>query len=92
MIHLADPGRAKALLARAFTQDSFSPPSWEFSKVLIQILLRRQQPEIEHLVLVLSRVERFVPARMQLARTYIENGQAEQGAEMVKTIKLFAPR
>lgn len=92
MNRLAQPRRAEPLLETAFSKDSFFPPSWEFARGHTQVLLRAHDQAIAHFLAVLARVERFIPARVQLARAYSETGQADAATEMVAAIRAIAPK
>lgn len=92
MNRLADPLKAQGLLDAAFAQDAYHPPSWEFARGHSQALRQAHASAIEHFQSVLARVERFVPARVQLARAYWENGQEMEARKMVEAIRAIAPR
>ncbi len=89
---LSQPERALDLLAMAFSKDSFHPPSWEFAKGHARVLLRDFDAAIAHFETVLERVERFIPARVQLARALSEVGRLEDSAGIVASIRTFAPK
>jgi tetratricopeptide (TPR) repeat protein len=92
MNRLAQPDRALELLEQAFAKDSFHPPSWEFAKGHARVLLGEFDAAIAHFTAVLSRVERFIPARVQLARALQEHGQHSAAQEMVRLLKSYAPK
>jgi DNA-binding winged helix-turn-helix (wHTH) protein/tetratricopeptide (TPR) repeat protein len=92
MNRLAQPSVAEPLLERAFALDAYFPPSWEFASGHTQVLLRAHDRAITHFQSVLSRVARFVPARVQLARTLWEAGRQTEAAEMIAALREIAPR
>lgn len=92
MNRLARPERAEPLLRTAFSKDSFFPPSWEFALGHNKVLLGRHDRAIAHFLSVLDRVERFIPARVQLARAYWETGDREAAADAVGKIRSLAPK
>lgn len=92
MNRLADPLRAEPLLDRAFAQDAFHPPSWEFARGHTEILRGTHARAIGHFRAVIDRVDRFLPARVQLARALWEDGQHDAARDMVTAIHDIAPR
>ncbi len=92
MNRLARPRRAEPLLQSAFAKDSYHPPSWEFPKGHTKVLLEDFDSAIAHFLSVLDRVDRFIPARVQLARAYWEAGQQDDAIKMVEEIRLRAPK
>lgn len=91
MNRLARPERALPLLERVFSMDSYFPPSWEFPQGHAQILLGAQERAIAHFRSVIARVDRFIPARVQLARALWEAGEVAEARQMVAEIKARAP-
>lgn len=92
MNRLARPDRALELLALAFSKDGFHPPSWEFAKDRARALLGEHDRAIAHFTAVLNRVERFISARVQRARSLQEGGRHEDALDMAASIKRFAPK
>jgi len=92
MNRLARPDEAGPLLDTVFSKDSFLPPSWEFPQGHRQLLLGEQETAIGHFRSVLDRVERFIPARIQLVRALWEIGDAEEAQQMVDRVREIAPR
>jgi Tfp pilus assembly protein PilF len=92
MNRLAQPDKAESLLDIAFSKDSYFPPSWEFARGHSAVLLGEHDRAIEQFGTVLDRVERFMPARVQLARAYWEVGLKHEATEMVTAIKAIAPK
>lgn len=92
MNRLAQPEKAEALLDTVFSKDSYLPPSWEFPQGHTQILLEEHDRAIQHFRSVLDRVERFIPARVQLVRALWEIGDEQGATEMAATIREFAPK
>lgn len=92
MNRLARPRRAETLVQAAFSKDSYHPPSWEFPKGHTKVLLEDYDSAIAHFLSVLDRVDRFIPARVQLARAYWESGQRDNANKMVEEIRLRAPK
>jgi DNA-binding winged helix-turn-helix (wHTH) protein/tetratricopeptide (TPR) repeat protein len=88
---LAQPQKAAPLLETVFSKDSFLPPSWEFPQGHTEILLGHHDAAIAHFKSVLDRLERFIPARVQLVRALWEAGNKSEAAQNVATIKTFAP-
>jgi hypothetical protein len=80
------------LLQTAFSKDSYFPPSWEFPRGHAKILLGEHDSAIAHFNSVLERVDRFIPARVQLARAYWEVGDHQAATEMVAKIKSIAQK
>lgn len=91
MNRLAQPLKAAPLLDVVFTKDSFLPPSWEFPQGHTEILLGDHGRAIDHFQSVLDRLERFIPARVQLVRALWEAGKTAEAAQNVAIIKTFAP-
>lgn len=91
MNRLAQPIKALSLLEAVFSKDSYFPPSWEFPQGHTQILLGRQDRAIAHFQSVLGRLERFIPARVQLVRALWETGKTAEARQNVATIKRFSP-
>jgi DNA-binding winged helix-turn-helix (wHTH) protein len=92
MNRLAQPKRAGPLLQAAFSKDSYFPPSWDFPRGHTEILLGEHDSAIAHFLSVLERAERFIPARVQLARAYWEAGDRQAATGMVAKIKSIAPK
>lgn len=92
MNRLARPDLAGPLLQKAFSGDNYPPPSWEFARGHAKVLLGQQDHAISHFHAVLERIERFIPARVQLARAYWEAGRHEDATKMVAKIRVFAPK
>lgn len=92
MNRLADPQRAALLLDTVFSKDSYFPPSWEFPQGHTHILLGHQSRATEHFNSVLERLERFIPARVQLVRALWEIGDKSGAKLNVATIREFAPK
>lgn len=89
---LARPDAAGPLLDTVFSKDSFLPPSWEFPQGHRQLLLGQQDTAIAHFRSVLDRVERFVPARVQLVRALSEAGDAHGAQQTVARLREIAPK
>lgn len=87
-----EPRRGLVLLGRALGIDTFVPPSWEFAKGHSHVLMRTYDEALAYMQPVLERAPRFIPARVQLARAYAELGRTADGADMVRTIRAYAPR
>ena len=92
MNRLAQPEKAAPLLDAVFSKDSFLPPSWEFPQGHTEILLGHHEPAIDHFQSVLERLERFIPARVQLVRALWEAGNTAEAERNVTAIKAFAPK
>lgn len=92
MNRLARPERAGPLLQAAFSKDSYFPPSWDFPLGHTEILLGKHDKAIGHFLSVLEKVDRFIPARVQLARAYREVGDHQGATDMVAKIKSLAPK
>ena len=88
----ADPEKALGLLDAAFRIDTFVPPAWEFAKGHSRILLGQYDAALEHVLPVLERVPRFIPARVQLARAYWEMDRHGDARSIIESIIEFAPR
>ena len=78
MNRLAQPQKAAPLLGTVFSKDSFLPPSWEFPQGHTKVLLGHHDRAIEHFESVLDRLERFIPARVQLVRALWEAGTRQR--------------
>ncbi|MCG6903758.1 MAG: winged helix-turn-helix domain-containing protein [Rhodobacter sp.] len=91
MNRLAQPQKAAPLLETVFSKDSYFPPSWEFPQGHTEILLGHHDRAIEHFNSVLDRLERFIPARVQLVRTLWETGNKTDARQNVAAIRTFAP-
>lgn len=91
MNRLAQPEKAAPLLEAVFSKDSYFPPSWEFPQGHTQILMGEHDRAIEHFKSVLDRLERFIPARVQLARALWEAGDPKGASRNVAKIREFAP-
>lgn len=89
---LARPDHAEPLLQMVFSIDSYLPPSWEFSLGHTKVLLGEHDRAIGHFLSVLDRVERFVPALVQLARAYWEIGDHRAAERTVENIRNIAPK
>jgi Tfp pilus assembly protein PilF len=92
MNRLAQPERAEPLLQTAFSKDSFFPPSWEFPQGHTKILVGEHVSAIGHFLSVQERVERFIPARVQLTRAYWEAGDHLAASRTVAEISTIAPK
>lgn len=92
MNRLAQPQRARPLLQAVFSKDSYFPPSWDFPRGHTEILLGEHSEAIAHFLSVLEKVDRFIPARVQLARAYWEVGDQKAAAEMVAKIRSVSPK
>lgn len=92
MNRLAQPEKAAPLLDAVFSMDSYFPPSWEFPQGHTQLLLGRHNRAIAHFSSVLDRLDRFIPARVQLVRALWEAGDKKAAAQNVAIIKDFAPK
>jgi Tfp pilus assembly protein PilF len=88
---LAQPERAQEILKAAFARDMYVPPSWEFARGHSKLLLGDATGAIEHFRSVLDRVDRFVPARVQLIRALWETGQEAEARQEVTTLRGLAP-
>ena len=92
MNRLAQPEKAARLIETVFSKDSYFPPSWEFPQGHTEILLGHHDRAIDHFQSVLGRLERFIPARVQLVRAQWEAGHKTDAAQNVARIKDFAPK
>lgn len=92
MNRLANPKMAAPLLDTVFSKDSYFPPSWEFPQGHMKILLGHQDRAIDHFRSVSERVERFIPARVQLARALWEIDDKPGAHQIVESIREFAPK
>ena len=88
---LARPELATSCLETVFSKDSYFPPSWEFPQGHTQILLGDRDGAITHFRSVLDRLERFIPARVQLARALWERGDETGASDCVSCIMALAP-
>lgn len=91
MNRLALPEKAAPLLDAVFSMDSYFPPSWEFPQGHTQLLLGQHDRAIAHFSTVLDRLDRFIPARVQLVRALWEAGDKREATQNVALIKKFAP-
>lgn len=89
---LARPDDAGPPWEAVFSKDSFLPPSWEFPQGHRQLLLGQHDTAIAHFRSVLGRVERFIPARVQLVRALWDSGDREGAKKTVARIKETAPK
>lgn len=92
MNRLAQPQKAAPLLETVFSKDSYFPPSWEFPQGHTRLLMGEHDRAIEHFRSVLERLERFIPARVQLVRALWEAGDTKGAARNVAIIREFAPK
>lgn len=92
MNRLARPELAIPLLDAVFSKDSYFPPSWEFPQGHAQVLLGDHDRAIAHFRSVLDRVERFIPARVQLSRALWEKRDEEGASQAVASIRAIAPK
>lgn len=92
MNRLAQPDLAEPLLRTAFSKDSYFPPSWDFPRGHTALLLGEHAQAIAQFCSVLEKVDRFIPARVQLVRAYCEAGDREAAAAEVAKIKTIAPK
>jgi tetratricopeptide (TPR) repeat protein len=92
MNRLARPEMAGPLLEEVFSKDSYFPPSWEFPQGHTDVLLGDHEGAIAHFRSVLDRLERFIPARVQLARALWETGDEEGAFRAVARIRMFSPK
>ena len=92
MNRLAAPAQAEALLDIAFSKDTYFPPSWEFTRGHAKVLLGHHTAAIGHFRAALDRVERFLPARVQLTRALWEQGDTEAARAEVRVIRSHAPK
>jgi TolB-like protein len=92
MNRLARPESALPLIETAFSIDTFVPPSWQFTKGHSFTLMGRYEEALNQFLPVLERVPGFMPARVQLARTYAEMGRSADASETVRTLREIAPR
>lgn len=89
---LARPDQALPHLERAFSLDSYVPPSWDFARGHARLLLGEQDEAIRRFRGVLDIVPGFVPARVQLVRALIETGRTDDASAEVAAIAAKAPR
>lgn len=89
---LGRPERALELLEVVFSTDAFLPPSWEFTMGHSLALLGQHDAAITRFSSVLERVPKFMPALVQLARTFTEAGHNAQAAQTVAKISEYAPK
>ena len=87
-----DPARALPLLEKAFGIDMIVPPGSYFAKGHALLLLRRYDEAVGLFLLVIDRVSRFVPARVQLARAYGEMDRIAEAKIAVSAVLEIAPR
>ena len=92
MNRLAEPEAAQPLLDAAFRRETYFPPSWEFARGHTRILLGDHDPAISHFTAVLNRVDRFIPARVQLARALVETGDLPAARAEIDHIRERAPK
>jgi tetratricopeptide (TPR) repeat protein len=92
MNRAGNPARALPIIEMAFSIDTFVPPGWQFAKGHSYVLLGRYEEALEHILPVLERIPRLMPARVQLARAYAEMGRLEDAEAAVRTILDIAPR
>ncbi|MDU8913638.1 tetratricopeptide repeat protein [Aestuariicoccus sp. MJ-SS9] len=92
MNRLARPEEAGTLLDTVFSKDSYFPPSWEFPQGHRHLLLGNHDRAIRHFRSVLARVDRFMPARVQLLRALWETGDSEGAAQLLAETRALAPK
>jgi len=86
------PDRALSLIERAFSIDTFVPPSWEFVRGHAHVLRGDLPAAIDSFTQVLDRVPGFVPARVQLARALHESQRPQDARAEIATLQMRAPR
>lgn len=87
-----DPERGLPLLERAFSIDSIVPPSWDFARGHSLVLMRRFENASSLFETVVKRAPQFLPAWVQLARTYSEQDRLEDARETVRIVQELAPQ
>ncbi len=92
MNRLGNPQKALPLLEKAFSIDTFVPPAWEFAKGHSYILMQRYDEAVSEFLPVIERVPGFVPARVQLARTFAEMDRMSDAEDIVRSIRKISPK
>lgn len=92
MNRLAQPEIAMPLIERAFSKDSYFPPSWEFARGHAHLLKGEHEEAIADFGSVLERVPGFVPARVQMVRATFEIGNKDAAAAAIQNLKSVAPK
>jgi TolB-like protein len=92
MNRLGNPQKAMPLLEKAFSIDTFVPPAWEFAKGHSYVLMQRHDEAVSEFLPIINRVPGFVPARVQLARTYAEMDRISDAEDIVRSIREIAPK
>jgi DNA-binding winged helix-turn-helix (wHTH) protein/tetratricopeptide (TPR) repeat protein len=92
MNRLAQPMIAQSLLANVFASNELFPPSWEFALGHTAALLGNYKQAIRHFTAVLRRIDRFIPARVQLVQALWADEQIERAKSEVLEIRARAPK
>ncbi len=88
---LGQPELALQMLDRAFGVESYVPPSWDFAKGHSYTLQRNYNDALECLETVVKRLPSFLPARVQLARLYVEIDRTPDAHKVSDEISTISP-
>ncbi len=85
------PEKAIPLIERAIGMEVVAPPGWDFGLGHGYLLQKRYDEAFAKFLLVLGRLPRFLPARVQLARAYGELDRIPESRAAVEVLREVAP-
>ncbi len=86
------PEKAVPLIEQAIGLEIVAPPAWGIGMGHAYVLLRNYDEALAKFLQVLDRVPRFIPARVQLARSYGEMDRVSDAKSMIAALREVAPR
>ena len=87
-----NPERALEMMEKAFSLETFAPPTWEFGVGLSRLLLRQYDEALTRFNRAIERAPKITPAYMYLACAYVELDRVDDARGTIKTLLEINPR
>ncbi len=89
---LGNPERGLEMSEKAFSLETFAPPTWEFGVGLSRLLLRQYDEALTRFNRAIERAPKITPAYMYLACAYVELDRVDDARGTIKTLLDIAPQ
>ena len=80
------------MLEKAFSLETFAPPTWELQLGLSHLLLRQYDQALTRFNRAIERAPKITPAYVHLACAYVELDRLDDARGTIKTLSEFAPQ
>ena len=88
---LGNPEKGLEMSEKAFSLETFAPPTWEFGVGLSRLLLCQYDEALTRFNRAIERAPKITPAYMYLACAYVELDRLDDASDAIKTALEIVP-